>query len=552
VVNGGGLEIKIIEKTKIPPDIPVKVFKVPPPPAKGMFTDIPVDVGPQYEGQRVRAPEMFVELGGPKVKYKFELFLVKSLNEVEDGEIIVVGPDLNELSEGKSYEYAVIIEGAGKSIDQKAEGVLERRIHEYSNYIQGYMHLNQRYDIWLRVSKRSYQKGLNSFKYIGIVLYRLFKSAFPILEKLRIYFITDAKVVEMLYPQALKVYEERDRRALMLKDEDVDMFYACKLCQSFAPTHVCIITPERPSACGAISWLDAMVSAQIDPKGPIQPVPKGRCIDPIGGEYEGANEAVKKFSNGAIQRVKIYSLFEYPPTICGCFEIATFYIPEVDGVGLVNRGFAGVTPIGLRFSQIADAVGGGKQVPGFQGIGLVYLRSRKLFQADGGWTRIVWMPSELKEKVLDAIPPELRDKIPTEKEVKTVEELKKFLVEKGHPLAKKILEKEKPKIEAKVEKAEVKKEVTPAIPKPEQLPQQPAEVAAPQVQHVVVPATASTPTAYTQAQTLTVPAPGGITVSVTIPTQLVQPRGPQVSISMKGVRVRIEKMVIKRSEVEKR
>jgi acetyl-CoA decarbonylase/synthase complex subunit beta len=373
------INIAPLEPVKLPEDVKIHVFDVPPAPQKGAFADIPVDVGPQYEGQRVRGPEMYVELGGPKVKYKFELFKVRKPEEIEDGKVVLVGPDIPELKEGSSIPYAVIIEAAGKGLEPEGEGVLERRIHEFSNYVQGYMHLNQRYDIWLRISKRAVQKGLTSFKYIGTVLYRLFKSAFPIIEKLRIVIVTDPRVVELLYPQALKIYEERDRRALGLRDEDVNEFYSCKLCQSFAPTHVCIITPERPSACGAISWLDARIAAKIDPKGPIQLVPKGRLLDPIGGEYEGANEAIRKLSNGAVQRVKMYSLFDYPPTICGCFEIATFYIPDLDAVGLVHRGFAGTTPIGLRFSQIADTVGGGKQVPGFQGIGLLYLWSKKLF-----------------------------------------------------------------------------------------------------------------------------------------------------------------------------
>ncbi|MEM1525867.1 MAG: CO dehydrogenase/CO-methylating acetyl-CoA synthase complex subunit beta [Ignisphaera sp.] len=541
--------IRIIENTTIPPSIPTKIFKVSPAPPKSVFGDIPVDVGPQYEGQRVRAPEMYVELGGPKVKHKFELFLIKTLEEIEDGEVIVVGPDLAELKEGESRPYAVIIEAAGKGLDPQAEGVFERRVHEFSNYIQGYMHLNQRYDIWLRVSKRSYQKGLNSFKFIGTVLYRLFKSAFPVIEKLRVIFVTDPKIVEELYPQALKVYEERDRRALGLKDEDVDMFYACKLCQSFAPTHACIITPERPSACGAISWLDARVAAQIDPKGPIQPVSKGRLIDPVAGEYEGVNEAIKKLSNGTIQRVRIYSLFDYPPTICGCFEIATYYIPELDAVGLVHRGYATATPIGLRFSQIADAVGGGKQVPGFQGIGLLYLRSKKLFQADGGWNRVVWMPSELKQKVLDAIPPELKDKIATEKDAQTIEELRRFLIEKGHPVAKKISEKEKAaekKLEAKSEKVEKPAEVTPSAPPTAIPPIALPMVSAPQPQIL------SQVPASTSSQAVTIPLPGGITVSVTVPTHLTQPRGPPINIALKGVKVRIEKVVIKRGEVEKK
>lgn len=532
------LKLRILEEFIIPSDTIIKRFEIPLPPPKAVFSDIPVDVGPQYEGQRVRAPDMYVELGGPKVRHKFELFLVKNVDEIEDREVIVIGPDLNELEEGKSYSYAVIIDAAGKSLDPRADGVLERRIHEFSNYIQGYMHLNQRYEIWLRVSKKSYQKGLNSFKYVGTVLYRLFRSAFPIIEKMRVIFITDAKVIETLYPQALKIYDERDRRALGLRDEDADVFYACKLCQSFAPTHACIITPERPSACGAISWLDARVASQIDPKGPIQPVPKGRLIDAIAGEYEGVNEAIKKLSNGTIQRIRLYSLFDAPPTICGCFEIATFYIPELDAVGLVHRGFTGITPIGLRFSQIADAVGGGKQVPGFQGIGFLYLKSRKLFQADGGWSRIVWMPSELKERTTDVIPVDLRDKIATEKEAKNVEELKKFLVEKMHPVVKKLIE---------VEKAR-------EVRKAEEISRAPPEM----VQQRLIEQTSTAPVQTIQqvqttpAQTLVVPAPGGITVSVTIPTQLTQPKSPQISVTLKGIRIRIEKLVIRKAEAEKK
>jgi acetyl-CoA decarbonylase/synthase complex subunit beta len=535
------INIAPLEPVKLPEDVKIHVFDVPPAPQKGAFADIPVDVGPQYEGQRVRGPEMYVELGGPKVKYKFELFKVRKPEEIEDGKVVLVGPDIPELKEGSSIPYAVIIEAAGKGLEPEGEGVLERRIHEFSNYVQGYMHLNQRYDIWLRISKRAVQKGLTSFKYIGTVLYRLFKSAFPIIEKLRIVIVTDPRVVELLYPQALKIYEERDRRALGLRDEDVNEFYSCKLCQSFAPTHVCIITPERPSACGAISWLDARIAAKIDPKGPIQLVPKGRLLDPIGGEYEGANEAIRKLSNGAVQRVKMYSLFDYPPTICGCFEIATFYIPDLDAVGLVHRGFAGTTPIGLRFSQIADTVGGGKQVPGFQGIGLLYLWSKKLFQADGGWTRIVWMPSELKQRVLDAIPLELRDKIATEKEVTSIEELKKFLVEKGHPIVQRLRERERAE-EKKKEKVEEKApSITPTPPTPA-LPQSAAQPQA--------IATTMAPRVQTSLQ-----AAGGITVSVTIPVPLLQQQQATqpttVTLVLKGVKIRAEKVVIKRSSAGK-
>jgi acetyl-CoA decarbonylase/synthase complex subunit beta len=239
----------------------------------------------------------------------------------------------------------------------------------------------------------------------------------------------------------------------------------------------------------------------------------------------------------------MYSLFDYPPTICGYFEIATFYIPDLDAVGLVHRGFAGTTPIGLRFSQIADTVGGGKQVPGFQGIGLLYLWSKKLFQADGGWTRIVWMPSELKQRVLDAIPLELRDKIATEKEVTSIEELKKFLVEKGHPIVQKLRERERAE-EKKKEKVEEKApSITPTPPTPA-LPQAPQSAqSAAQPQAI---ATTMAPRVQTSLQ-----AAGGITVSVTIPVPLLQQQQATqptaVTLVLKGVKIRAEKVVIKRS-----
>jgi acetyl-CoA decarbonylase/synthase complex subunit beta len=440
-----GLTINILNPIQVPENIPVRVYDVPPAPEKGMFLDIPVDVGPQYDGQRVRRENMFVELGGPKVKYKFEIVRIKAKpEEVNDGKVIIVGEDLNELKRGESYPFAIILEVYGSKLDPNAEGVIERRVHEFCNYSQGFMHLNQRYDIWLRVADKSYSKGLTSFKYIGTVLYRLFKSAYPIIEKMQITFVTNGEIVEKLYHQALKVYEARDARIFGLRDEDVDLFYSCRLCQSFAPTHVCIITPERSANCGAITWIDAMVAARIDPKGPIGPVPKGKLLDPIRGEWEGANEAVRKLSGGAVQRITLYSAFDYPHTSCGCFECVTFYVPEVDGLGIVQRGYAGKTPVGLKFGDIADSAGGGKQIPGFYGLGVLYMRSKKFLQADGGWNRIVWMSSELKEKLLDAIPQELRDKIATEKDAKTVEELKKFLIERKHPLAIKILEKKVP------------------------------------------------------------------------------------------------------------
>jgi len=399
-----------------------------------MFKDIPVEVGVIFEGERIRRNDMQIELGGPTVKEKFELAHVKPMSEVEDGKITIIGPDIKDLKEGGAYPLGILVEAAGKTLDAGLEGVIERRIHGYLNYIEGFMHLNQRYDIWIRLGKKSFQKGLTSFEAIGKVLFRLFKSELPIIEKVQITFITDPAKIQEMYTSAVADYEARDAKARGLKDEDVDKFYGCALCQSFAPSHVCVITPQRYSNCGAISWFDGKASASIDPKGPVFAIERGELINAEKGEFSGVNEMAKKRTMGEVNQVWLYTAFDHPHTSCGCFEAVTFYIPEVDGLAVVNRSFKGVTVNGLPFSTIADSAAGGRQIDGFHGMSIEYMRSKKFFAADGGWNRIVWIPKEVKERVKEFIPKDLVDKIATEENATNIDALKAFLKEKNHPV----------------------------------------------------------------------------------------------------------------------
>jgi len=402
-----------------------------------MFDDIPVEVGIIYEGERIRWSDTHVELGGQREKHKFELVKVRGLDEIEDGVVNIVGNDLSDLEPERSYPFGILIEVAGKDVEEDLEGVIERRIHEYINFIEGFMHLNQRYDIHLRISKKAFQKGLTSFTIVGKVLERLYKSEMPFIEKIQITFMTDPEKVAKIFIEAEETYEARDSKARGMKDEEADAFYGCTLCQSFAPTHCCVITPQRYSNCGAISWFDGRAAARIDPKGPLFTIEKGECIDPFRGEYTGANEVVKEKSLGAIERVWFYTAFGYPHTSCGCFEGLAFYIPEVDGFGLVYRDFKGVTVNGLPFATMADSTAGGRQIDGFHGVSIEYLRSPKLLQADGGWNRIVWIPDNIKNRVKDFIPTDVVDKIATEKDVENILQLKDFLKRKVHPVVEK-------------------------------------------------------------------------------------------------------------------
>jgi len=396
----------------------------------------PVDVGPQYEGEVIRKADLYVEFGGPQVKSKFELVTLKSPDEVENEKIEVVGPDIKDMKEGGSYPLALMIDVAGAKLEKDMEPVFERRMHLYANYIEGLYHMNQRQDMWMRLNKDSFAKGLNSFEEIGKILIFLYTSEIDIIEKISITFVTDEKKVEELLADALKIYDERDEKARGLKEEDVKEFYSCALCQSFAPTHICAITPERIANCGAINWFDGKAAYKLDPEGPIQEVKKGEVIDSIRGEYTGANQLAAEKSMGAYTRVYLHSAFEYPHTSCGCFQAIWFYIPEVDAFGIVHRDFVGDTIVGKRFSTMAADTSGGRQVEGFLGLALEYLRSPKFLRADGGLRRLVWAPKEIKERYKDVIPEDLYDKIATEEDVKNTDELVEFLDRVGHPWVK--------------------------------------------------------------------------------------------------------------------
>ncbi len=400
-----------------------------------------VDIGPQYEGEVIRKENLYMEFGGLKVPYKFELATVKSPEEIEHEKVELIGPDIQDLEpynaetdKGGSYPIAILIDIAGAQLDKDAESIIERKIHMYVNFIQGWYHLNQRQDMWIRMSTEAYKSGFTSLKELGEILNFLYTSEMPIIEKIQTTIITDPKKIQELLPEALKRYNERDERARGLKDEDVETFYGCVLCQSFAPTHMCCITPNRIANCGAINWFDGRAAAKIDPEGPIFGIEKGECLNPIKGEYEGLNKVVAEKSLGTYDRVYLYSAFEHPHTSCGCFQAIVFYIPEVDAFGIVHREYKGITVIGSTFTRMAGETSGGKQVEGRLGTGLEQLRSPKFIQADGGLARIVWMPKEIKEKYRDAIEAKgLYDKIATEEDAQNPDELIAFLEKVGHP-----------------------------------------------------------------------------------------------------------------------
>ncbi len=408
----------------------VKITKVP----------IPVPYGPAFEGERIRKADAHVEFGGSKTA-AFEFVTSVDLDAINDGDIELIGPDIDTVEVGQALPLAIWVEVAGRKMQSDFEPILERQIHHLVNGAEGIWHMGQRDIVWTRVSKSGFAKGLR-LKHYGEIIHAKFLSEYPaIVDKVKVTIVTDTKEVDRRLMEARKVYDERNRRLESMTDESVDTFYSCLLCQSFAPNHVCIITPERLGLCGAYNWLDGKAAYEIDETGPNQPVKKGECIDPQRGIWKEINDYVYINSHKTIKEFCAYSIMDRPMTSCGCFEVICAYIPECNGIMAVNREFTGDTPTGMTFSTLAGNVGGGQQTPGFMGIGKVYLTSRKFLAAEGGFKRLVWMPSALKEVLGEDLKkrfseqdaPDLMDKIADETVATEASEVRAYLEKVNHP-----------------------------------------------------------------------------------------------------------------------
>ncbi len=402
---------------------------------------IPVAYGPAFEGERIRKEDTFIEFGGQKTP-AFEWVSMRDLSEVEDEKIEIIGESSETLYEqGGRMPLGIVVNVAGKKMQKDFEPVIERQIHTFINEAEGLWHIGQRDINWIRISKRAKEAGM-TLKHLGLIIVTMTKARFrSIVDKVEVLLYTDEQDVLTLREKAKEEYKQRDLRLASLTDEDVGEFYSCLLCQSFAPKHVCVITPERPGLCGAFTWLDAKAAYEIEPTGGNQPVAKGQLINDAYGRYSGVDEYVKKHSGGETEAINLYSIMENPMTSCGCFECIVAVVPEANGVMIVNRGYSGMTPIGMKFSTLAGMIGGGVQTPGFMGVGVNYITSRKFLKGDGGIPRIVWMPKELKERVKESLQkrveeegiPDLIDKIADETVCTDVECLLEFLTRVEHP-----------------------------------------------------------------------------------------------------------------------
>ena len=401
---------------------------------------IPVAFAAAFEGEIIRKADMHAEFYSGK-NPTAELVVMRDMKEIEDHKIRIVGPDLDA---GSEFALATYVEVAGKRMQEDFESVIERKFHAWFNYIEGVMHTGQRNQVRVRVSKSAFENGLRLQHFAEVLYFMIMDEFDAVVDKCQITLITDPAEAEKFRDQvAMPRYAQRDDRLASMTDEAVDRYYTCILCQSFAPAHCCVVTPERLGLCGAVSWLDAKATNELDPNGPCQPIFKEGCTDEHTGRFESVDKAIASATHGAVESVTLYSILEDPMTSCGCFECICGIEPMSGGFIVVNREFKGMTPAGMTFGELASCTGGGVQTPGYMGHGRHFISSKKFISAEGGIERIVWMPKELKDDVAERVNKtafelygieNFMDMVADETITTDGEELLSWLTEKGHPV----------------------------------------------------------------------------------------------------------------------
>ncbi|MCB2188834.1 MAG: CO dehydrogenase/CO-methylating acetyl-CoA synthase complex subunit beta, partial [Deltaproteobacteria bacterium] len=403
--------------------------------------DIPLSYGAAFEGERVRKDDLFLEFGGGKTQAT-ELVEMAEMDQIEDNKITVIGKDIADLGEkGGRLPLGINVKVAGRKMQSDFEPILERQIHHLINYAQGIMHIGQRDIAWIRMGRPAVEKGF-TLKHIGQILHDMYHKDFgSILDKVEVVLYTEPDDVKKFTDKARAVYKERDARVENMTDEGQETYYSCTLCQSFAPSHVCVVSPERTGLCGAYNWFDCKASFEINPTGPNQPIEKGECLDSKLGNWKGVNEFVAKASRGAVSSYNFYSLLIEPMTTCGCCECIAAVLPACNGIMTVHRDYTGETPCGMKFTTLAGVMGGGQSSPGFVGHSKYNIIQRKYVVGDGGLLRMVWMPKSLKEELAEGLKrrgeelgvPDLIDKICDETIATDEAGVMEHLQKVGHP-----------------------------------------------------------------------------------------------------------------------
>jgi len=388
--------------------------------------DVPVPVGRPLLKEQIREEDVEVKLEGSASSF----LVAKNSPGVLGDCVQLIG------SMGDAAGFSVLIELGNKAADPPITLWVEAILQRVINYAKGVkVRTEGGRTVQFLMTREARTAGFE-LEHLGHMIITELRNEFHAIGPVRVTFILDEGEEERLRPEIDAFKEERSRQIKDASEDDLDSFYGCTRCRSFALAHACTVTPDRPAQCSK-PWYQLKAYAVLAPDdifNACQLVEKGECLDPVRGEYLGVNASTEERSEGRVKRVFLHSVFGHPHTACSCFQNVVYHIPEVDGLAIMNRGYEGEAPGGWTWTKLANLVAGKQYRQGAATIATAYLMSDKFLQADGGYYRVVWMTEALKKVALNSIPEELRGSIATEKDATTLQDLKTFLAEKGRKI----------------------------------------------------------------------------------------------------------------------
>ncbi|MFP3951566.1 MAG: hypothetical protein ACLFVP_05450 [Candidatus Bathyarchaeia archaeon] len=377
--------------------------------------ELPVPSGPVYGRESLTKKEVQIRVQSSK-----HGFMVSKPSDFEEDDVRVNGSMEN------ASGFSILVELGNPKVDPAITMWVDAIVRRVSKYAKGVKVLGRSGGgLELQITGEAHEAGF-TLDHLGRLIMTELRNEFPAIGPIRISFILDSDEEERLQP-AIDSYKELRRDQIdSASEENLDYFFGCTRCRSFSLAHACTVTPDRPAQCSK-PWYMLKAYAVLAPDSTFNPctlIEKGECLDLMRGEYTGVNASTERRTEGRVKRVYLHTIFEHPHTSCSCFQNIAYYIPELDGIAIMNRGYTGKAPGGVTWTNLANMVAGRQYQGGAATIATKYLHSPKFLQADGGYQRVVWMTERLKTFAGDAIPEEYRKRIATEKDATTINELK--------------------------------------------------------------------------------------------------------------------------------
>jgi acetyl-CoA decarbonylase/synthase complex subunit beta len=378
-------------------------------------SELPVPLGPIFRRETLTQKDIDISISSSK-----NGFMISLPSNVEMDEVQIEG------SIGSATGFSIIVELGNSKVDPAITLWLDAIIQRVSNYAKGVkVRSKNKGELELQITYEATKAGF-TLDNLGNLIIKELRNEFPSIGPIKVKIILDSLEEERQRPMIDAYRVERKLFIDSVTEDNSEYFFGCTRCRSFSLGHACTVTPERPAQCSK-PWYMLKAYATLAPYSVYYPctlIKKGECLDTERGEYSGVNISTNLRTNGRVSRVLLHSIFDYPHTACSCFQNVAYYIPEIDGIAIMDRGYKGIAPGEMTWTKLANMLAGRQYQDGAAPIATQYLRSRKFLKGDGGYKKVVWMTEKLKYFAREAIPDKYYHRISTEKNATTLKELK--------------------------------------------------------------------------------------------------------------------------------